>query len=99
MFYARRAIQSDAQSLVGGQGEVPLPFAFALFRLNPDGSTDTTFGSNGLLSLNFGTESSAYDIVVLSDGKILVSGEVLLDNSFLLVRLNPNGSLTTPSGT
>src|SRR5688572_33507909 len=38
-------------------------------------------------------------IVVLSDGKILVSGEVLLDNSFLLVRLNPNGCLTTSSGT
>lgn len=98
VFTRAMALQPDGKILVGGQGEVPLPFAFALFRLNPDGSTDTTFGSNGLLSLIFGTESSAYDIVVLSDGKILVSGEVFLDNSFLLVRLNPNGSLDNTFG-
>ena len=92
------AIQPDGKILVGGSGEAPLPVSFALFRLNSDGSTDASFGSNGLLTLDYGAESYAYDVVVLSDGKILVSGEVFLDNSFLLVRLNPNGSLDITFG-
>lgn len=86
------AIQHDGKIIVGGEGQGNLPFSVALFRLNPGGSTDTTFGSGGLVTVNFPEESSVYDIVVLPDGKILVCGEVFLDNSFLLIRLNPNGT-------
>ena len=92
------AIQPDGKIIVGGIGQGNLPFSVALFRLNPAGSTDTSFGSGGLVTVNFPAESSVYDIVVLSDGKILLCGEVFLDNSFLLIRLNPNGTLDTSFG-
>jgi uncharacterized delta-60 repeat protein len=92
------AIQPDGKIIVGGVGQSPLPFSVALFRLNPDGSTDTTFGSSGLVIVNFPEDSSVYDIAVLPDGKILACGEVFLDNSFLLIRLNTNGSLDTSFG-
>jgi uncharacterized delta-60 repeat protein len=92
------AIQSDGKIIVGGVGQGNLPFSAALFRLNPGGSSDTTFGSGGLVVVNFPAESSIYDIAVLPDGKILVCGEVFLDNSFLLIRLNTNGTLDTSFG-
>jgi uncharacterized delta-60 repeat protein len=90
------AVQPDGKILVGGVGQGNLPFSFALFRLNNDGSTDMTFGTGGLVIINFPSESSVYDVTVLPDGKILACGEVFLDNSFLLVRLNTNG---TPDNT
>jgi uncharacterized delta-60 repeat protein len=92
------AIQPDGKIIVGGVGQGNLPFSVALFRLNSGGTTDTSFGSGGLVTVNFPAESSVYDIVVLPDGKILVCGEVFLDNSFLLIRLNPNGTLDTSFG-
>lgn len=92
------AVQSDGKIIVGGVGQGGVPFSCALFRLNSNGTTDTTFGTNGLVVVNFPSESSVYDIVVLPDGKILVSGEVFLDNSFLLARLNTNGSLDSTFG-
>ena len=92
------AIQPDGKILVGGLGQGNQPFSAALFRLNSGGSTDTTFGTNGLVIVNFPEESSIYDIAVLPDGKILVCGEVFLDNSFMLIRLNTNGSLDSSFG-
>jgi len=98
VFVRAVAIQPDGKIIVGGVGQGSLPFSVALFRLNPDGSTDTTFGSGGLVIVNFPEESSVFDIVVLPDGKILLSGELFIDNSFLLIRLNPNGSLDNSFG-
>jgi uncharacterized delta-60 repeat protein len=92
------AIQPDGKIIVGGLGQGSLPFSVALFRLNAGGSTDTTFGSGGLVTVNFPAESSIYDVAVLPDGKILACGEVFLDNSFLLIRFNMNGTLDTSFG-
>ncbi|HEU4434712.1 MAG TPA: hypothetical protein VFR51_15110 [Pyrinomonadaceae bacterium] len=93
------AVQSDGKIIVAGRGEVNLQHSLAVFRLNPDGSTDTTFGSGGLVITNFSEESRADDLAVLADGKILVAGEVFIDNSFLLIRLNTNGTLDASFGT
>src|SRR5262245_47629592 len=69
------AVQPDGKFLVGGSftslgtgcGETPCPAARSnIARLNPDGSLDLDF--------NPGTNSIVYDIAVLPDGKILVSG-------------------------
>ncbi|HKR22442.1 MAG TPA: hypothetical protein VJS17_07605, partial [Pyrinomonadaceae bacterium] len=93
------AVQPDGKIIVGGVGQGTVANSFALFRLNSNGTTDTTFGTNGLVVVNFPAESSVYDVAVLPDGKILVAGEVFLDNSFLLARLNTNGSLDGTFGT
>ncbi len=48
---------------------------FALFRLNSDGSTDSSFGNAGLVNTDFsGLEDIAYSLVILNDGRIAAAG-------------------------
>lgn len=92
------AVQPDGKIIVAGSGLGSLPVSFALFRLNPDGSTDNTFGG-GLVIINFpSSESQIYDIALQPDGKIVVGGEVSFSNSFGLARLTANGALDPTFG-
>ncbi|HXJ66677.1 MAG TPA: hypothetical protein VNN79_23200 [Actinomycetota bacterium] len=51
--------------------------AFAVARLNPDGSLDATFGGDGRRMTGFGTTTSyAANVLVHADGSMLVSGRV-----------------------
>lgn len=71
-------------------------------RYLPDGSLDPTFDGDGNLILTGFTESYAYDIHLLSDGKILVAGASANPQyqfSMLLMRLNADGSYDTSFGT
>ncbi len=95
------ALQSDGKILVttanGRRG--------TLFRFNADGSRDTAFGDNGLLSLpNSGSEFLTFlsDVAVLPSGKILVAGAAnnnTLNQAFGLARLNQDGLFDTAFGT
>lgn len=73
---------------------------FALARYNPDGSLDTSFGTNGVLESDLGGEDLALAVLIYppedpSAGKILAAGTSIEDppNSFALARYCPNGSL------
>ena len=67
---------------------------FSLHRFNPDGSSDTTFNSDGVVTTDLGSNNDyAYDVTVQVDGKILVAGES--GDDFALVRYNKDGSLDT----
>ena len=86
------AVQSDGKIVVAG---IPL-----LTRYNSDGSLDTTFGNNGIVT-NSGIYSGE-DVVIQPDGKILVAGDPnarRLNSDFWVTRLNSNGSLDTSFGT
>lgn len=68
-----------------------------IFKFNSDGSVDTSFGNQGLVTFDSGTNENdeIFKMEVQSDGKILLAGEVdkgLTERSFL-VRFNANGSL------
>ncbi len=82
------AIQTDGKIVVvGGSGD------FALARYNPDGTLDTSFGSNGLILSDLGEPfDEAFAVTILPDGKILLAGAAGCDN-FALARYNPDGSL------
>ena len=48
---------------------------FAVVRLNADGDPDATFGSNGVITVDFfGARDAARDMVVQPDGKVVVVG-------------------------
>ena len=48
-----------------------------LFRLQPNGKPDSTFGKNGKAYFNFGGfRQTAYALLIKPDGKILVAGEL-----------------------
>ena len=85
-------------------------YKFAIARFNSDGSTDTTFGTNGVVTNNFNLMADLTNnpdsemlknIVVQPDGKFII-GLDTYDGThyhFLLVRFNGDGSLDTSFGT
>ncbi|HEX3532021.1 MAG TPA: hypothetical protein VH988_33600 [Thermoanaerobaculia bacterium] len=101
------AVQSDGKILVGGlSAPTAAPTSspqMALARYTPAGRLDTTFGTGGKLLLTLGVKSGATAIAVLAGGKILVGGGIFQanghGNDFLLVRLNPTGTLDKTFGT
>lgn len=64
--------------------------------LRPDGSLDNTFGFDGKISINPTGGDDVNDIVIQRDNKILLGGST--ENDFLIIRLNPDGSLDNSWG-
>ena len=60
-----------------------------------DGVLDSTFGTGGIVTTNFGGFDKAKDVAIQSDGRIVVVGRTgdQDDNNFVVVRYLPNGSL------
>ena len=97
------AIQSDGKILVGGTTDVSGQNAFAVARLNTDGSLDTSFNSTGKVILDPTTGSDYLKgIGVQSDGKIVLSGYGTGPSSgnfdFIAARLNSGGTIDTSFG-
>jgi uncharacterized delta-60 repeat protein len=67
----------------------------------PDGTLDTSFGTNGFNITTIGTNDIIYSLALQSDGKILAGGKVVLSGvtKFALARYNSDGSLDTSFGT
>ena len=93
------ALQTDGKIVVAGEKRTASPFfvSFALARYNTDGNLDTTFNGVGrrVFSVISGSNSYARDVVVQSDGKIVVLGTAEPFVDFALVRLNTGGSFDT----
>ncbi|MGV9004414.1 T9SS type A sorting domain-containing protein [Flavobacterium sp.] len=66
-----------------------------VIRLNPNGSFDNTFASNGVALFN--NNVIGFSVKIQTDNKIVVGGKNL-DSDFALVRLNPDGSLDNDFG-
>lgn len=98
---AATAVGADGSILVVGQKDNE----FAVGRLNPNGTVDTTFGNNGLVLTNFGGKlgSEAEAVAVQPDGRIVVAGEQVNQISFgvhenarwCVARYNTDGVLWT----
>ena len=83
------ARQPDGKIVVGG-----FDSNLTVFRLNPNGSRDETFGGDG--STGTADFRSASDILVQPDGKIVALGSI--GTSIGVVRFQPNGLLDTTFG-
>ncbi len=96
------AIQSDGKIVAGGTALIGGIPEFALARYNTNGSLDTSFGTNGVVTRqpSGSTSSSIYSIAIQSDGKIVAGGSAQIgNNEFALARFNSNGTLDTSFGT
>ncbi len=91
------AIQPDGKIVVAGASNQ----SFALARYNPDGSLDTSFAGDGLLTLNtdslggnFGA-ATGNAVAIQADGKILVAGSIKQGEpkKFGLARVLGDGTL------
>ncbi|QDV68641.1 Serine-aspartate repeat-containing protein D precursor [Rosistilla carotiformis] len=97
--YARSvAVQSDGKIVVAGYSDNGSNYDFAVARYNADGTPDTTFDSDGVLTTAIGaSHDAAQSVVVQSDGKIVVAGYSYNGSSydFAVVRYNADGSPDT----
>jgi uncharacterized delta-60 repeat protein len=70
---------------------------FALVRYNSNGSLDTSFDGDGIVTTDFvGDEDLASDVTIQADGKIVAAGTVLVSGigyDFGVARYNSDGSL------
>ncbi len=91
-------LQADGKILMAGYSVSGLDKDFALVRYNTDGSLDTSFSGDGMLTTDFGSnEDIAYSVSLQTDGRILVAGQSENGgfNDIALARYNTDGSLDT----
>jgi uncharacterized delta-60 repeat protein len=95
------AIQSDGKIVAAGYVEYATSNGkdFAVVRLNKDGSVDNSFGSNGMVTTDFGNgNDKATSLAIQTDGKIIVAG-YLQNNYSAIARYNTDGTLDNAFGT
>ncbi len=96
-------LQSDGKVLLAGHTNALGDYNFAIIRLNPDGSLDSSFDDDGTLIVSVGSgQGFASDLTLQADGKIVVAGHsrdgAETDLDFSVIRLNPDGSLDASFG-
>jgi uncharacterized delta-60 repeat protein len=96
------AIQGDGKIIVAGFAQTSGMRSMAVVRYLSNGTLDTTFDGDGkAVSLVGAFGGEGRDVVLQSDGKIVVGGDYWsgTDTDFALVRFNSDGSLDTSFGT
>jgi uncharacterized delta-60 repeat protein len=97
-------VQPDRKIVMAGFGQFGTNRDFGVVRVTPDGTPDSSFGTNGIVVTDLGTPYDwAYGVALQPDGKIVVPGR-LQDSSliarFAVVRYLTNGILdSTFNGT
>jgi uncharacterized delta-60 repeat protein len=99
--YATR-VQADGKVVMVGSGG-PVNSYFSVFRLNPDGTPDDSFGLNGSVrtTLNTGPAETG-SMAIQPDGKIIATGYHTPGDfdvrEYALVRYNPDGTRDSSFG-
>ena len=95
------AVQDDGKIVAAGSYNLSSALSdFATVRYNTDGSLDSTFGNNGIVTTNINLRDIAYSLVIQSDSKIVVFGvSILAESDFAMVRYNQDGSPDNTFGT
>ena len=104
-FFAVRTItvQPDGKIIAGGGIGDGFDFNTFFYRYNTNGSLDSTFDGDGKVLIEVTpNDDDALKIAVQPDGKIVSGGFGIIertpnvfDDDYIVVRLNPNGSLDT----
>ncbi len=92
------ALQADGKILVAGTSFNGVNVDFALVRYNADGSLDTSFDTDGMVTTGIGAGNDrAVGVAVQTDGRIVVGGYSHngSDEDFAVIRYNTDGSLDT----
>jgi uncharacterized delta-60 repeat protein len=97
------ALQSDGKIVVTGESGINNPdHGIVVIRLNADGSFDNTFGGDGIVSFELGSNASiGNSVLVQADGKIDVAGSTLIgpdQYDVILARFNSSGALDSSFG-
>jgi uncharacterized delta-60 repeat protein len=96
------AVQPDGKLVAAGAASINWQLDFALARYDSNGTLDTSFGTNGRVTTDFGgVYEAASSVALQSDGRIVVAGWSVLGyyNNFALARYLVDGTLDTSFGT
>ena len=100
------AIQADGKILIGGHGKATTSSQWNLniWRLNTDGTLDSSFANNGEYSQSL-SDTFVQDVAINSDGEILISVSQKLNRtgylqrySASIIKLDASGNLDTSFG-
>ena len=90
-------IQDNGKIIVSGYTSTSSNGKFVVVRHKADGSLDTTFNTAGITSvITGGPYRTAADVLIDSNGKIVVGGSI--GDDFACWRLNDNGTIDTSFG-
>lgn len=94
----------DTTMLIIGSTSVSTSYVYDgyIMKLLSDGTQDMSWGTNGLVIVDYGEDTFFYDIELLSDGKFLISGAAYLtvsDAEFFVAKFNPDGTADATFGT
>lgn len=97
------ALQSDGKLVIAGFTTTPSRDVFLVARYLKDGRLDTSFGTGGWVTLDFGGHivSLAHGVAIQPNGRIVVAGLTLDPRSsydFAIARLRKDGSLDPSFG-
>lgn len=94
------ALQSDGKIVVSGFTHIINNFFMTLLRYDSNGDLDPTFGENGIVITDINGTRGKMDMVIQTDGKIILVGPSEVENShhFTVLRFNNNGSLDKSFG-
>lgn len=96
------AVQGDGRIVAAGYAQGSGGTRASVVRYHADGTLDASFGTGGILRVDWGNANSrAHAIAVQPDGRIVVGGYTV-DGSgsrFALLRTQPDGSLDASFGT
>jgi uncharacterized delta-60 repeat protein len=90
-------LQTDGKIVVTGNATIGGVENFVVVRYNANGSLDTTFDADGIITTSIGTSSNAFALAMQSDGKIVAAGKADsgATENIALARYNTGGSLDT----
>ncbi len=101
-------IDSQGNILVTGLQTKPdldySDYDIPVFRLDPNGVLDTSFGDKGMALYDGGDREQCYDLVVQCDDSVLVTGHsgttnnAISDWALVVLKYDPNGLLDTTFG-
>lgn len=95
-------MQQDEKLVMTGYSETSPEKSFTTMRANADGSVDTSFGDNGIVTVFIDDyDALANDVMLQPDGKIIVVGHANVNNAgedMAAIRLNEDGSLDDTFG-
>jgi len=95
------AIQSDDKIVVAGYSWNGFDRDFVVVRYKGDGSLDSSFGSNGIVTADFnGYHDEGRAVAIQTNGKIVVAGYSWESDisDFLVIRYNNDGTLDNTFG-
>ncbi|MEJ2615848.1 MAG: T9SS type A sorting domain-containing protein, partial [Ignavibacteriaceae bacterium] len=95
------ADNGENKIIVGGISSQSGVSDFALARYNFNGTIDSTFGEDGIVTTTVGrSQNKAFSTVIQNDGKIIVAGTTINETNFdaALIRYTSDGNLDNTFG-